>query len=44
MKQDLCHNYGITLIVVPFWWDKTVETVVQMIQLARPDIAAQFFT
>ncbi len=37
-KRALCDKYGITLIVVPFWWDNTTESVAQTIHLARPDI------
>ncbi len=37
-KQQHCQNQGITLIVVPYWWDKKVESVVKTIHLARPDI------
>jgi len=29
---------GITLIVIPYWWNKSPESVAKMIHLARPDI------
>ncbi len=37
-KKDWCQQAGITLINVPFWWDRKVETLITAIQLARPDI------
>ncbi len=33
-----CEQSGITLIVVPFWWDKSMESLVGTIASARPDI------
>ncbi len=36
-KQLVCKNCGIHLIVVPYWWDKTVESVVHTIAAFRPD-------
>jgi len=38
MKQQICQNNGITLLVIPFWWNKTIESVAQVIHKARPDI------
>ncbi len=38
MKQILCSTHGITLIVIPYWWNRTLESVAQMIRLSRPDI------
>ncbi len=37
-KRSMCDAAGITLIVIPYWWNKKMETVAQTIQLARPDI------
>ncbi len=37
-KQTLCKEQGITLIVVPFWWDRTLESVAHTIHLSRPDV------
>jgi len=37
-KEIMCTENGYTLIVIPFWWDKTIESVAQTIHLARPDI------
>ncbi len=36
-KELICINNGITLIVVPFWWDRTVESLVATIHDVRPD-------
>ncbi len=38
VKQLICSTNGITLITVPFWWDKTTESVAHTIAIARPDI------
>lgn len=37
-KQTVCHNNGITLIVIPYWWDKSIQSVAATIQAVRPDI------
>jgi hypothetical protein len=37
-KQQLAKQYGITLIPVPFWWDKSPSTLAATIRLYRPDI------
>ncbi len=37
-KQHICYNSGITLIVIPFWWNHTMESLTKTIYLARPDI------
>ncbi len=38
VKQLLCDKNGITLIVVPYWWNKSMESVAQTIHMMRPDI------
>jgi len=37
-KQEICQKNGITLIVIPYWWDKSIESLAQTIRLLRPDI------
>ncbi len=37
-KKQMCGTYGFTLIVVPYWWDGTVESIATTIHLKRPDI------
>ncbi len=34
-----CSEDGITLIVVPYWWDQTIESLVHTIHAMRPDIS-----
>ncbi len=34
-----CSANGITLIVVPYWWDNTIESVAATIHKVRPDIS-----
>ncbi len=38
MKKIICDMHGITLLVIPYWWNKTIESVAQTIHFARPDI------
>ncbi len=37
-KQLICLNGGITLITIPFWWNKTLQSVAHTVHVARPDI------
>jgi len=37
-KQVICKYSGITLIIIPFWWDRTIDSIAQTICYARPDI------
>ncbi len=39
IKRDLCEQYGVTLIVIPFWWDRAIESVAKTIHMYRPDIS-----
>ncbi len=34
----MCNEAGITLIVVPFWWNKTIESLAQTLRIKRPDL------
>jgi hypothetical protein len=40
-KRETCKRLGITLIEVPFWWDRKIDTLKTMIVNYRPDIAKQ---
>ncbi len=37
-KQEVCYANGITLIVVPYWWNRTKESIAKTVHMARPDI------
>lgn len=37
-KRNLCLEKGITLIEVPYWWDKTISSLVASIREKRQDI------
>ena len=41
IKQNFAKQMGITLIPIPFWWDKSSKSLASTIQLYRPDI--QFY-
>ncbi len=38
VKQDRCSTFGITLIIIPYWWDKKIESLTHTIHLHRPDV------
>lgn len=37
-KCRLCERHGITLIIIPFWWDKKESSLVTTIRHHRPDL------
>ncbi len=37
-KRMICERDGISLIVIPYWWNMTVENVAHAISATRPDI------
>ncbi len=37
-KRRLAADYGISLVEVPYWWDKQKESLVEMIHRVRPDV------
>ncbi len=37
-KQLICIQHGITLLIIPYWWDGKIESVAQMIFPTRPDV------
>ncbi len=40
-KREICARDGITLIVVPYWWNKSVQSIALAIHRARPDVQIQ---
>lgn len=39
-KQRLCEQHGITLITIPYWWDRTEASVIDAIEQKRPELFA----
>lgn len=37
-KQEICKKLGITLITVPFWWDRDTDSIAATIHAYRPDL------
>jgi len=37
-KEEICHMHGICVVIIPFWWDRKIESVAKEIHKARPDI------
>ncbi len=37
-KQLLSSSHGISLLVVPFWWTGTIESIAQTLRNKRPDV------
>eukprot|EP01027_Heterolobosea_sp_BB2_P018850 GEZU01026495.1.p1 GENE.GEZU01026495.1~~GEZU01026495.1.p1 ORF type:complete len:840 (+),score=185.05 GEZU01026495.1:594-3113(+) len=37
-KIEACQRAGITLVIVPYWWDRTAESVVATLHRVRPDL------
>jgi hypothetical protein len=35
-KREACHEKGITLVEVPYWWDDSKESLLATIQQLRP--------
>ncbi len=38
LKQRICDSSGVSLIVIPYWWDQTIGSVAYAIRIRRPDI------
>lgn len=36
-KIEACRKHGVTLVIVPYWWDKKKESLVKTIKQLRPD-------
>lgn len=37
-KRKICEKEGITLIEIPYWWDKKIPSLATTIQQQRPDL------
>jgi len=37
-KRQVCHALGITLIEVPYWWQRDKESIIAIIHNSRPDL------
>ncbi len=37
-KKMVCKQNGITLVVVPFWWNGRIESLAKTVHLLRPDL------
>jgi len=37
-KQQICNNFGLSIVVIPYWWEKTEADLMQRIRQVRPDI------
>ncbi len=37
-KKTVCKSLGITLITIPYWWDKKADSVATTIYVKRPDL------
>eukprot|EP01124_Arcella_intermedia_P021465 TRINITY_DN3009_c0_g4_i2.p1 TRINITY_DN3009_c0_g4~~TRINITY_DN3009_c0_g4_i2.p1 ORF type:complete len:403 (+),score=83.86 TRINITY_DN3009_c0_g4_i2:9-1217(+) len=37
-KKESCETNGITLMTIPYWWDRTKESLSSELYLLRPDI------
>ncbi len=38
LKKTICLSHGITLVIIPYWWNKSIHSVAHTIHQARPDI------
>lgn len=37
-KIEACRKVGVTLVIVPYWWDRKKESLMKTIKQLRPDI------
>jgi hypothetical protein len=40
-KRKFAKQFGITLIPIPFWWDKSPDSLASTLHYYRPDIKLQ---
>jgi hypothetical protein len=40
-KRTFASQFGLTLISIPFWWDRSLSSLAATIQYYRPDITIQ---
>ncbi len=38
LREFICKTDGFTLVVVPCWWDNSIESLANCIQRERPDV------
>ncbi len=38
VKRMMCAEQGITLLVIPYWWNKMPQSIAHVIHVTRPDI------
>jgi hypothetical protein len=38
MKEKMCKENGITLVQIPYWWDRKYESLASTIYSHRPDL------
>jgi hypothetical protein len=43
-KGEVCLNKGISLIQIPYWWDKRLESLISTIHHKRPDLIPNNFS
>ncbi len=41
-KRNRCYREGITLIEIPYWWDRTLASIAATIQKHRPELLLWF--
>jgi hypothetical protein len=41
LKRNFASQFGITVISIPFWWDRSSSSLSSTIQYFRPDINLQ---
>eukprot|EP01114_Cavostelium_apophysatum_P016152 TRINITY_DN4542_c0_g1_i6.p1 TRINITY_DN4542_c0_g1~~TRINITY_DN4542_c0_g1_i6.p1 ORF type:complete len:1067 (+),score=194.96 TRINITY_DN4542_c0_g1_i6:160-3360(+) len=37
-KQTACRNANVTLVIIPYWWNRTKQQLIAMIRQTRPDL------
>jgi len=42
-KRSVCQEAGITLIVIPYWWNNDIDSLVHTIRNRRPDLTLPHF-
>jgi hypothetical protein len=41
MKEKMCKENGITLVKIPHWWDRKLESLASTIYSHRPDLFSE---
>jgi len=36
-KQEACKCLGLTLLEIPYWWKRDLESIIEMLHKHRPD-------